>query len=286
MAGRLPRVPVEVRPVKGPRELKAFVDLPFRLHAGTPWVPPLKLERYVYLNRKLNPFFRTARPSTSSPGATGGSSGASPPRSTTPSTSSTTALGMFGFLEFEDDPEILDAMLSGGARLAARPRRGAHRRADGLRDERGKRHPVRGLRAGAADPAAVASAVLPAALRGGRADQGDGPVRLEARTSPTASSGAADPARARRALRDQARDPHPQDVAPAAAQGDRRVREVYNAAWSGNWGFVPYAKHDLDASRSTSSSSTTATGSWSPRTTRRPWRWRSRSPTSTRSARG
>ena len=26
-----------------------------------------------------------------------------------------------------------------------------------------------------------------------------------------------------------------------------RFAEVYNAAWSENWGFVPYSKEDLDA---------------------------------------
>ena len=30
---------------------------PSRLHAGTPWIPPLKLERYAFLTRKLNAFF-------------------------------------------------------------------------------------------------------------------------------------------------------------------------------------------------------------------------------------
>ena len=34
-----------IRPVRNGRDLKRFVDLPYRLHAGTPWVPPLKLEQ-------------------------------------------------------------------------------------------------------------------------------------------------------------------------------------------------------------------------------------------------
>ena len=40
-------MPVEISAVKGRGDLRAFVALPFRLHAGTPWIPPLKLERYV-----------------------------------------------------------------------------------------------------------------------------------------------------------------------------------------------------------------------------------------------
>src|SRR5579884_2329861 len=49
---------VEVAAVRGGRDLKAFIDLPFRLHANHPlWVPPLRLERRMALSRRLNPFF-------------------------------------------------------------------------------------------------------------------------------------------------------------------------------------------------------------------------------------
>src|SRR5437763_11347279 len=48
---------VQVAPVRGLRDRRAFVALPYRLHAGTPWIPPLKLERYLFLSRRLNPYF-------------------------------------------------------------------------------------------------------------------------------------------------------------------------------------------------------------------------------------
>jgi GNAT superfamily N-acetyltransferase len=48
---------VTVRPVRGRRDLKDFIKLPFRLHRGTPWVPPLIFERRDFLNRDKNPFF-------------------------------------------------------------------------------------------------------------------------------------------------------------------------------------------------------------------------------------
>ena len=48
---------VKVRPVRGRRDLNAFIRLPFRLHRGTPWVPPLVIERRQFLNRDKNPFF-------------------------------------------------------------------------------------------------------------------------------------------------------------------------------------------------------------------------------------
>jgi hypothetical protein len=43
---------VTVRPARSFRDVGSFIDLPFRLHAGTPWVPPLKLERRLFLSRR------------------------------------------------------------------------------------------------------------------------------------------------------------------------------------------------------------------------------------------
>jgi GNAT superfamily N-acetyltransferase len=50
-----------VRPVRGRRDLKRFVKLPFRLHRDHDrWVPPLIYERRRFLDRKRNPFFEHA----------------------------------------------------------------------------------------------------------------------------------------------------------------------------------------------------------------------------------
>lgn len=49
---------VEVRPVSSGRERRAFVALPYRLHAGTPWVPPLRIERRQFLSKRFSPFAR------------------------------------------------------------------------------------------------------------------------------------------------------------------------------------------------------------------------------------
>jgi GNAT superfamily N-acetyltransferase len=51
---------VEVSPVRGKKELTTFIKLPFRLHEGTPWVPPLIMERREFLDRGKNPFFGRA----------------------------------------------------------------------------------------------------------------------------------------------------------------------------------------------------------------------------------
>ena len=53
-------MPVEIRQVRGLRDLREFVALPYRLHAGTPWIPPLKLERYLFLLQPFNAYFKHA----------------------------------------------------------------------------------------------------------------------------------------------------------------------------------------------------------------------------------
>jgi hypothetical protein len=43
---------VTVRPARAFRDVGRFIDLPSRLHAGTPYVPQLKLERRLFLSRR------------------------------------------------------------------------------------------------------------------------------------------------------------------------------------------------------------------------------------------
>jgi hypothetical protein len=49
-----------VRPARSFRDVGAFIDLPYRLHGGTPWVPQLRLERRMFLSRRprLGPYAR------------------------------------------------------------------------------------------------------------------------------------------------------------------------------------------------------------------------------------
>ena len=51
-------MPVTVRPVAGSRDLKRFIELPYRLRRDDPqWVPPLRYERRRFLDRRKNPYF-------------------------------------------------------------------------------------------------------------------------------------------------------------------------------------------------------------------------------------
>jgi GNAT superfamily N-acetyltransferase len=51
---------LEIRPVTGRRDLRAFVELPYRLYTEDQWVPPLRFDVRNRLNRRKNPFFRHA----------------------------------------------------------------------------------------------------------------------------------------------------------------------------------------------------------------------------------
>jgi GNAT superfamily N-acetyltransferase len=52
---------IEVRPVRSRRELRAFIRLPWRIYQGVAnWVPPLISERKRHLDPRRNPFFEHA----------------------------------------------------------------------------------------------------------------------------------------------------------------------------------------------------------------------------------
>jgi len=107
-------VSVEVTAVKGGGELKAFIDLPFRLHANHPqWVPPLKLERRIFLNRRLNAFFSHGEAEYFLARRDGRVLG----RITAHVNHAFNDYqqknwGWFGFLEFAEDAEVLEALLA------------------------------------------------------------------------------------------------------------------------------------------------------------------------------
>ena len=108
-----PAVPgVSVRPVEGKRDLDAFIKLPFRLHRGTPWVPPLIFERRGFLDRDENPFFEHAEGEYFLAERDGEVVG----RITAHVDERWTQFqggndGMFGFFECENDPEVARALL-------------------------------------------------------------------------------------------------------------------------------------------------------------------------------
>jgi GNAT superfamily N-acetyltransferase len=240
-------MPLEVTPVRGLRQLKAFVDLPYRLHADTVWIPPLKEERYLFLTRRLNAFFTHGEGEyflARRDGRVVGRITAHIDFAYNEFHGGRT--GMFGFIEFEDDPEVVAALL--GTAEGWLREKGIEQMLGpmdfALNDEGGiliegyelepmVRHPwhpphyrERLEQAGLTKAMDLLSWDLDVSDR----------ERLDPRL----------PRIAERA--------HSRYGVTIRKMGRRHLRrdldefaKVYNAAWSHNWGFVPYSKADLDA---------------------------------------
>jgi GNAT superfamily N-acetyltransferase len=241
-------VPVEVRPVETGRQLRAFIDLPYRLHASAErWVPPLRIERRLFLSRRFNAYFKhaTAQLFVARRGSrVVGRISAQIDHAFNEHQDN--AWGMFGFLELEDDPEVMRALLDAAAAwLRARGRDRMVGPMDfTMNDECGAlvegfdRDPLikqpwhppyyAELCGGAGLTKAVdlyawelyiadaRQRILPAIVELGRRLETDHGVRIRKMS--------------RRNLRREL------DVFGA----------TYNEAWRDNWGFVPYSSDDLD----------------------------------------
>jgi catechol 2,3-dioxygenase-like lactoylglutathione lyase family enzyme len=235
-----------IRTVRGARPLKRFVDLPYRLHAGTPWVPPLKLERHAFLSRRLNPYFEHGEAEyflAWRDGRVVGRVTAQVDRAFNEYHES--RWGMFGFLEMEDDAEVAEALLDAAA--AWLRERDCERMVGpmdfSMNDESGiliegyEREPLikqpwhppyyRRLCEGAGLEKAMD-------LYSWHLDISDRedmlPILFE--------------------LDEKARNEHGVEIRRMSRRRLReemdRFAEIYNAAWSENWGFVPFSKEDLD----------------------------------------
>jgi hypothetical protein len=236
-----------IRPVRNGRDLKRFVDLPYRLHAGTAWVPPLKLERRLFLNRRLNPYFKhgeaeyflalrgervVGRVSAQIDHAF--------------NEFHDNRWGMFGFLELEDDPEAMAALLDVAADWLAQ--RGCERMVGpmdfSMNEESGvliEGHELQPLVRQPWQPPYYQRLCEGAGLEKAMdlfswfldiSDRDDMlPILFE--------------------LDERAKNEHGVTIRRMSRRHLRkemdRFAEIYNAAWSGNWGFVPYSKEDLDS---------------------------------------
>jgi GNAT superfamily N-acetyltransferase len=239
---------VEVSSVSGGRDLRAFIDLPFRLHANQPlWVPPLKLERRLFLNRRMNAYFSHGEAEyflARRDGHVVGRISAQVNHAFNDHQKKN--WGWFGFLEFEDDAEVLDALL--GAAEGWLRERGKERMVGpacfAMNDESGvliegfdlrpmivqpwnpRYYPERLEQAGMAKAMDLLMWNLEVADR-----EKVLPVIFE--------------------LAEKVQSEHGIRVRPMRRLQLRKdmdaFAEIYNAAWSENWDFVPYSKKDLDA---------------------------------------
>jgi GNAT superfamily N-acetyltransferase len=240
-------VSVDVRPVAGRRELREFIELPFRLHSTSPyWCPPLRLERRMFLSRKRNAFFKHGDAQLFCAWRDGrvvGRISAQVDDAFNDYHGSDT--GMFGFLEFEDDPLLVPALLDAalgwlrarGCSLALGPMDFGVNDECGVLVEGFDREPM--IKQPWHPPyyaqrCAEASLEKAMDLWMWELDISDRekivPIIFQLAEEAGSKHGVGIRKMSRRSLR---RDMD-------------RFAEVYNSAWSENWGFSPYSKEDLD----------------------------------------
>jgi GNAT superfamily N-acetyltransferase len=240
-------VTVDVRAVSGFADLRRFVALPFRLHAGTPWIPPLRLERYLFLNRRANAFFTHGEAAyflARRGDRIVGRVTAQVDRAFNDFHSN--RWGMFGFLEFEHDAEVLDALL--GTAEAWLRDRGCDRMLGPMdfqmNDESGVL--VEGFER---EPMVKQPWHPPYYKRLCEAAGLTKAMDLLMWERFTFDAADLDPRLKRFAER--AHTKYGVRIRPMSRLHLRRelddFADVYNSAWSRNWGFVPYSKKDLDA---------------------------------------
>jgi GNAT superfamily N-acetyltransferase len=108
---------LRVRAARGRRDLKRFIDLPYRLHARDPlWVPPLRRDVKMLLSRSKNPFFEHAEAEyfiAERDDETVGRIAAISNRLHNEIHSD--RVGFFGFFESIDDQAVADALFAAAA---------------------------------------------------------------------------------------------------------------------------------------------------------------------------
>jgi hypothetical protein len=240
-------VSLDVRPVRGQRDLRKFVDLPYRLHSNSPvWVPPLRLERRLFLSRRLNAFFKHGDAQLFLAERDGAVVG----RISAQYDDAFNAYhgnrwGMFGFLEMTDDPEVLPALLAAAeAWLRSRGRDRMVGPMDfTMNDESGvliegfEREPMikqpwhPPYYATRCEEAGLEKAIDLLMWELHISDRSKIlPVIFKLAEEVGPRHGIRVRKMSRRSLR--------RDL--------DRFADVYNSAWSENWGFAPYGKADLD----------------------------------------
>ena len=239
---------LEVEKVSSRRDLREFIDLPYRLHANAPqWTPPVRIERRLYLNKRFNAFFKHAEAELFVARRDGRVVG----RISAQVDHAYNAFhdarwGWFGFFEAEDDPEAARALLDAAEEwLAARDCDRMVGPADfTMNDESGIVVEGHELRAMIKQPwhppyyqALCESSGLEKAM-----DLYMWNLEVTDRES-----------RLLPVLEDLAQQVGPKHGITIRRMQRRHLRremdhfaEIYNEAWAENWGFVPYDKSDLD----------------------------------------
>jgi GNAT superfamily N-acetyltransferase len=246
-------VGVEVQTVGSGSRLKRilkrrqFIHLPYRLHASHPlWVPSLKLERWLFLSRHLNPYFSHGEGEYFLAYRDGRVVGRiSAQINHAYNDFHKTKWGWFGFLEFEQDQQALDALLAAAQEWLSQ--RGCERMvgpADfSMNDESGiliEGYELRPMIRQPWHPPYYQQLAEQAQLtKAMDLLMWNLEVTEREKVMPVIWD-----------LAEKSQSQHGIRVRPMRRRQLRKdmdsFAEVYNSAWSENWDFVPYSKKDLD----------------------------------------
>jgi GNAT superfamily N-acetyltransferase len=240
-------VSLQVTPVSSRRDVREFIELPFRLHANAAqWVPPLRVERRMFLSPRFNAFFKHGDAAlflARRDGRVAGRISAHIDHAFNDFHDN--AWGMFGFLEVEEDQEALEELLDAAAAW--------------LR-ERGRDRMVGPMDFQMNDEAGI---LIEGFDREPLVKQPWHPPYYQRLCKAAGLEKAMDlwmwdlyveqRGEVLPVLEKLARKLEPEHGIRIRKMRRLRLRreldafaEVYNAAWSSNWGFVPYSKTDLD----------------------------------------
>jgi len=239
-------VPVEVKPVRSRRDRRAFIELPFRLHAtAEQWVPPLRIHRWLFLSPRFNAYFKhadaqlfLARRGDRVVGRI------SAQIDHAFNEHQRNAWGQFGFLEGEEDPEVFGALLAAAA---------------GWLRERGRDRMVGPMDFTMNDECGV---LIEGHEREPFINQPWQPPYYQQLCEEAGLTKAVDllmwelhitdRSKVVPAIVEQAEKLEPEHGIRLRKMSRLRLRkemtlfgETYNEAWKGNWGFVPYSEQDL-----------------------------------------
>jgi GNAT superfamily N-acetyltransferase len=248
LAYKVWRVSVDVRAVSGGGDLRKFIDLPFRLHANHPlWVPPLKLERRMFLNRRMNPFFSHGEAEYFLAWRDGRVVGRISAQVNHAFNDQKKAnWGWFGFLEFEDDQEVLEALLSAAESwLAGKGMERMVGPADFSMNEES------GVLIEGFDLRPMIKQPWHPPYYQQRMEQAGMTKAMDLLMWNLEVSDRAKVLPVIWELAEKVQSEHGIRVRPMRRRQLRKdmdaFADVYNSAWSKNWDFVPYSKKDLDA---------------------------------------
>ena len=241
--------PPRVRAARDRRDVKRFLDLPYRLHARDPlWVPPLRRDVELLLSRTKNPFFEHGEAEyflAERDGEVVGRIAAISNR--LHNETHADHVGFFGFFESVDDQAVADALLARG-----RERGAASAGHDVLRgpasfsvnDECGL------LVDGFDTPPTLMMPhnpryYIPLLERAGFVTAKNLLV-YQGGSEEKYVPGAGAPGARHRADPPADGDHHPAAEHEGFHGEVERIKELYNAAWEKNWGFVPMTDHEID----------------------------------------